>query len=260
MEVEASPSATGRVLAIGDVHGCHTALCTLLDRLMITSHDTLIFLGDLVDRGPATRAVLDEVCSLQQSVRTVLIQGNHEEMFLAAVNLGHELTADVLVKHPGHADWLAWGGRETVASYGGCLANVPVEHVNLLQLMLPYWETETEIFVHAQVRPEIDLPLQGPATLRWRKLTGKEPLHKSGRRVICGHTSQKKGRPLIYPGGICIDTYACGGQWLSCLDVGGDEILQVSTDGKKLRKLRLNAAAKRGYIKVETNMLGDSLE
>ena len=74
----------GRLIAIGDVHGCVHALDTLLAEIRPRSTDTLVFLGDLVDQGHDSREVLDRLLALQTQCHVVLIEGNHEEMMLAA--------------------------------------------------------------------------------------------------------------------------------------------------------------------------------
>ncbi len=77
----------GRTLAIGDVHGCSTALDALLALVAPTSSDVLVFLGDLVDKGPDSRGVIERLLALQHAVaRLVLVLGNHDEHLLAAVD------------------------------------------------------------------------------------------------------------------------------------------------------------------------------
>ena len=76
--------AEGRIIAVGDVHGCAHALDALLDVILPEADDTLVFLGDLVDQGPETREVLERVIELKLRCCVVLIEGNHEEMMFAA--------------------------------------------------------------------------------------------------------------------------------------------------------------------------------
>lgn len=73
-----------RHLAIGDIHGCIKALTTLLDFVRLRKDDTIITLGDYVDRGPDSRAVLDLVIELDSSHHLVPLRGNHEIMMLDA--------------------------------------------------------------------------------------------------------------------------------------------------------------------------------
>jgi serine/threonine protein phosphatase 1 len=77
-------ASSQRVIAIGDVHGCIHALDAVLEAIAPTASDTIIFLGDLIDNGHDTRQVLERIVELRSRCQVVLIQGNHEEMMLAA--------------------------------------------------------------------------------------------------------------------------------------------------------------------------------
>ena len=97
-----------RTLAIGDIHGCLTALTTLLDFVAPAADDRLIALGDYVDRGPDSRGVLDLLIALHARGRLVALRGNHDEMMLEARAGPTE----------NHSMWLACGGLHTLQSYG----------------------------------------------------------------------------------------------------------------------------------------------
>ena len=94
-------------LAIGDVHGCHTALASLLEVVGPTSADCLVFLGDYIDRGPASRSVMDLLISQSKLHSCVFLRGNHEVMVLEARD--DALKANL---------WQSYGGLETLYSYG----------------------------------------------------------------------------------------------------------------------------------------------
>src|SRR5690349_9006235 len=94
-----------RLLAIGDIHGCLTALDALLDAVAPQADDQIVALGDYVDRGPDSRGVLDRLIALHAGGRVVALRGNHDVMMLEARN-GRDL------------GWLAVGGKETLLSYG----------------------------------------------------------------------------------------------------------------------------------------------
>ena len=68
----------GRTLAIGDIHGSYAALATLLPVVSPGSDDTIVVLGDVVDRGPGSREAIDTLLELGKRCRVILIQGNHE--------------------------------------------------------------------------------------------------------------------------------------------------------------------------------------
>ncbi len=204
-----------RTIALGDIHGCHTALELVLDRLQLTAGDTLVVLGDIVDRGPGSKQAIDLMLELQQNCRVVFLLGNHEEMMLGGKN------GDSIEKM-----WLRYGGWETLSSYGGGYGLVPDSHWEFLESALPYWETDSEIFLHANLEPGVPLPKQTGEWLRWTRLSGQEKPHECGRRAICGHTSLSQGIPWILEGWVCIDTWCYGGEYLTALDVTNDLVYQ----------------------------------
>lgn len=213
----------GRTLAIGDIHGSDVALETLVRELSLKADDTLVVLGDVVDRGPGSRQAVEQLLRCREDCRVVLILGNHEEMMVDALALAVGTWTD---------DWLRFGGAATVTSYGGEDYEVPQEHFEFLQSGLDYWQTDSALFVHANLEPGVPLAEQTPEWLRWTHLTGRERPHPSGRRVICGHTPQKSGIPLVRAGWVCVDTFAWGGGWLTALDVDADEFVQTNQSGE----------------------------
>ncbi len=211
---------TGRTLAIGDIHGCDVALNTLLPALSISPEDTVVVLGDVVDRGPGSKQVIDRLLQLSQECRLIFILGNHEQMML-----------DALVRGGPVEPWLRYGGTATLFSYDGDPQKIPAAHVEFLQSGRDLWETDDELFIHANLEPDVALDCQTEEWLRWTHLSGRETPHPSGKLVVCGHTPQKSGLPLTLSGWICIDTFACGAGWLTCLDVASDEYFQASQSG-----------------------------
>lgn len=208
-----------RTIAIGDVHGCDTALQMLLTVVDPEPDDTLVFLGDLVDRGPGTKQVLEQVLRWQRRCQVVVIQGNHEEMMLRA------LAGD------GWNMWMQFGGEEALESYGGRTSDIPAAHIDLLESAVDYWETLSTIFIHANLQSHLPLDEQPEVWLRWTHLTGYERWYDPPRRVICGHTPQKRGLPLIFPGWVCLDTDCQRGGWLTALDVDADWVYQANEQG-----------------------------
>jgi len=213
-------SVPGRILAIGDIHGCDVALETLLSTMSVSSADTVVVLGDAVDRGPGTRQVVERLLQLAKECRLVFILGNHEQMLLDVVATGSPAEP-----------WLQYGGSATLASYGGDPRNIPAAHLQFLRSGLDFWETSRELFIHANLEPGLDLDQQPDEWLRWTHLSGHELPHPSGKRIVCGHTPQKDGIPRVLDGWVCIDTFACGTGWLTCLDVATDEYCQATQSG-----------------------------
>ena len=216
-----------RTIAIGDIHGTSSALDALLAAVRPTPDDTLVFLGDYVDRGPDTRGTLERILALRQSLRVVCLRGNHEVMMLAARRSNSERRM-----------WMSVGGAQALASYGkapgltGTLDDVPPEHWDFLEKgLLPSHETETHIFVHANVDPGRPLAEQTEEHLYWEFLQGPVR-HISGKTVVVGHSSQRSGQPLDYGSIVCIDTYAYGGGWLTALDVATRSYWQADVLGR----------------------------
>ena len=211
----------GRTLAIGDIHGCDEALAVLLRELQITPEDTVIALGDVIDRGPDSKRCIDLLLELKACCRFQHLMGNHEEMFLDALYGGEWADA-----------WPRYGGMEMLHSYRGRFSDIPPEHLDFIRSGLPYIETDSTIFSHAAIRCEYPLEAQDKHWLRWSRI-GRHCLpHFSGKRVICGHTAQSSGLPLILPGWVCIDTCVYGdGGALTALDVDNDLIYQTEQSG-----------------------------
>lgn len=215
---------SGRTLAIGDIHGCDTALETLLGQLQVTADDCVVVLGDIVDRGPGSRQVVERLMELQRQCRFHYVKGNHEQMLLEAI----EITWDQQKLR----NWLRYGGREVLNSYGGSLDQIPEAHLDFMRNAADYHETSTEVFVHANLEPDIPLPEQHELWLRWSRYTGQEPPLESGQRVVCGHSVQRAGLPVRSRGWTCIDTFVYGDGWLTCLDVLTDEFFQADQRGR----------------------------
>ncbi len=213
-----------RTLALGDIHGCLTALTTVLDAASLTNDDRLITLGDYVDRGPDSRGVIDWLIERKSTVGNLIaLRGNHDMMMLAAREC------------QGVADWLSVGGRETLASYGEPIRveNVPAEHWQFLEAdCRDYFELDDCFFVHGNVDPQLPLEEQSPLVLHWEKCHDPQP-HISGKTMICGHTAQKSGLPLNMGHAICLDTWVYDpAGWLTCLNVDSGEYWQANERGQ----------------------------
>jgi serine/threonine protein phosphatase 1 len=219
-----------RHLAIGDIHGCNTALEGLIAFVGLRSDDTIVFLGDYVDRGPGSAAVLDFVISLGKTHKVIPLRGNHELMML-----------DSREKKSLLFSWLRYGGEETLASYSETVdperpfAQVPKAHMEFLENELwSYYECDTHFFVHANADADKALPEQPDSSLYWRRFKDPER-HISNKIMVCGHTIQESGEPAFNGHAICIDTWAYGDGWLSCLDVESGIVWQANEAGETRR-------------------------
>lgn len=219
-----------RTIAIGDIHGHLKPLAALIDALAPDVTDTLVFLGDYIDRGPDTRGVIDLILSLRAHCQVVTILGNHEEMQMTSL-LGKELLNF----------WRQFGGIETLASYGiygiptrdDLQERIPREHWLFLAACVDFYETDSHIFVHAAYDPVLPCIEQKWDTLRWnRPLDPLLPPHCSEKVVIVGHSPQMAGK--IYDGDhiICVDTGCGHGGLLSAYEISTRQLWQATEDGQ----------------------------
>jgi serine/threonine protein phosphatase 1 len=190
-----------RAYAIGDVHGCLAPLEQLLDRIEVeirgrpAAKTSIVFLGDLIDRGPSSAQVVERLRTYSPpGAATHFIMGNHEEVMLRVLAGETELVAS----------WLRFGGAETLRSYGvdprelaGLTSDalvarlreaVPTEHVEFLESFADSISFGGYLFVHAGIRPGIDLAEQSQADLRWIREPFLGDLTDHGFVVVHGHT------------------------------------------------------------------------
>jgi serine/threonine protein phosphatase 1 len=218
-----------RTLAIGDIHGCLRAFDAILEEVDPQPDDVLVTLGDYVDRGPDSKGVLERMLELKTRCRFLPLKGNHDLMMLAARQDQEHF-----------ADWLEIGGKQTLVSYQApedwqtFVGAIPITHWSFLSDdCLPYHETDTHFFVHANVYPDYALTEQPGYMLYWETLEpGTWRRHKSGKTMVCGHSEQRLGRPLVLDHAICIDTWVYGDGWLTCLDVGLEVYWQANERGQ----------------------------
>ena len=214
----------GKIFAIGDIHGCLSKLEALITRIEIDRcNDTLVFIGDYIDRGPDSKGVIEFVLDLRERFGTVVcLKGNHEEMFLNYVC--HGTDKDL---------YLLNGGDTTIASYGyreipeGVQIDVPETHMSFFKSLLLWYETAQYIFVHAGLRDRIPLEDQDSRDLLWIRY---EFIHSScdfGKTVVFGHTPTSHAEPLFLPGRIGIDTGAVYGGPLTCVELPTQRVYQA---------------------------------
>ena len=220
----------GRTIAIGDIHGCRDALAALIDAIQPDSSDTIVTLGDYLDRGPHSRGVVEYLIGLSRRCRLIPLLGNQEEMFLDALR-------DISTLRK----WLTCGGADALRSYGWApggpkraLAEwFPELHRIFLASCRPYFETATHLFLHAGYVPELQMEEQSGLALRWRVTDAATTVpHCSGKIAIVGHTRQLSGEVLDMGFLMCIDTNCARDGWLTAIDVGVGRIWQANRDGR----------------------------
>lgn len=214
-----------RTIAIGDIHGCSRALCRLLEVIEPEQQDTIVTLGDYINRGIDSKGVLEQLIELEHRCRLVSLLGNHEEMLLGA----REGRSDLQF-------FLNCGGDSMLDSYGstGQLSLVPRDHFAFVERCRNYFENDRFIFLHANYKPEISLERLDVHTLRWLSLRDYVPAapHCSGKVAVVGHTPQESGDILDLGYLKCIDTACCTNGWLTALDVESGRKWQANERGE----------------------------
>ena len=201
-----------RILAIGDIHGCLDKLISLMDIIDIDPEkDTLVFIGDYIDRGAQSKGVVDYLLELvERQERVILLKGNHEQMFELYLSGKDRLT------------FLANGGDATLRSYGMDLhsaeANrIPNAHIRFFDKLRLCHETDQYIFVHAGLKSNIPLKDQDQLDMLWIRDEFIYSDFDFGKRVIFGHTPFRQ--PLVLDNKIGIDTGAVYGNKLTCVEL-----------------------------------------
>ena len=231
--IDAALEPGRRVYCIGDVHGRVDLLRELHgliaeDARSFEGHRAIIYLGDLIDRGMNSCEVVDLLLDDPLAgFEAVYLKGNHEQTLLD------------FLEYPEQAEgWLAWGGRETVASYGVALppglrradpqairddlvALIPERHVEFFRGMAVYHEVDDYLFVHAGIRPGVPLHEQSDTDLMWIRGEFLESEEDHGRVVVHGHSITEQVE--MRPNRIGIDTGAYCSGVLTCLVLEGQE-------------------------------------
>jgi serine/threonine protein phosphatase 1 len=225
---ESHSLGTQRILAIGDIHGCSTALGRLIDAIDPGPDDLIVTLGDYIDWGPDSRGVIEQLIALSGRCRLVPLLGNHEEMLLEALDSNDQLRY-----------WLNFGGDRTLLSYPYVEGSgmIPEDHLQFLRGCRDYFETATFIFAHANYDHRMPMDQVGGTKLRWEFIdpAGQRP-HISGKTVVVGHTPQVSGQVLDLGFLVGIDTDCSRGGWLTGLDLGSGQVIQASQRGDVRRQ------------------------
>ena len=216
-------SLMNKIFAIGDIHGCLEKLGELVDKIDIDyKKDTLVFVGDYVDRGNSAKEVVDYVLRLKSEYKNVIcLLGNHERMFL---NYLKGVDEDMYLRN---------GGINTLRSYEILPSDntekrkrkIPAEHLQFFESLLFYYETDDYIFVHAGIRPGMPLKNQELEDLLWIRNEFMEAEDDFGKIIVFGHTPVMS--PLIGKNKIGIDTGAVYGGKLTSVELPEIKIYQV---------------------------------
>jgi serine/threonine protein phosphatase 1 len=190
----------GQTFVIPDIHGRFDLLCSGLAQIAERSRDkanVIVALGDYVDKGPASREVIDRLLAgVGEGLRLVTLKGNHDAMMVDAVRDPSNM-----------ASWLAKGGDTALASYGGEIVNVPQSHVDWLNRLQLLHVDDHRLYVHAGIDSELPLHRQNEQTLLWKRYPKGFPGGFGKLHVVHGHDNCPDG-PLLYEGRTNLDTLA----------------------------------------------------
>jgi serine/threonine protein phosphatase 1 len=169
-----------RTFAIGDIHGCAATLRRLvIEKLRPLPDDRILLLGDLIDRGPDSKGVLDFIFELRESGLSVdSIRGNHEEMYLQSCDDHYYLDL-----------WHANGGLATLASFqADGPGDIPHRYRDFLKDLPLYILLDNFVIVHAGLNFDVPNPLADTEAMLWTRSPFVDRQRIGGRRLICGHT------------------------------------------------------------------------
>jgi len=179
--------------AIGDIHGRHDLLQILLreiDGYAAGQPYKLVFLGDLIDRGPDSAAVVQTVRGLQarSPERVICLKGNHEAMMVGAVDASSQSSTVGL--------WLMNGGQEALRSFGvQFVRDTPPDVVEWARQLPSFYEDERRYYVHAGLDPRRSRDDQDDETRLWIRGPFLNAKHDFGKHIVHGHTPLRTGRP-----------------------------------------------------------------
>src|SRR5437868_813036 len=229
-----------RAYVVGDIHG----RVDLLEHLLAKIHadlqrrparkTLLVFVGDLIDRGPSSAQVIERLrCYRRDGVQPVFLLGNHEEVLLRIIG-GDSSVVD---------SWLQFGGLQCLHSYGVTLAQlrgksaeevveivrtiIPTEHVEFLETFVDSCRFGDYLFVHAGIRPGVDVDQQSQSDLRWIRDPFLFDDSNHGFVVVHGHTISDEVDER--PNRIGIDTGAYRSGVLTALAIEGTERWLIDT-------------------------------
>jgi serine/threonine protein phosphatase 1 len=212
-----------RAYVVGDVHGRLDLLEDLLAKIHAelqhrpAAKTLLVFVGDLIDRGPQSAQVIERLRTYRRpGIRPVFLLGNHEEVLLRILNGDVQLITK----------WRWFGGSECLRSYGvdpealGRLSDadalaavrsaIPTEHIRFLESFADSCRFGDYLFVHAGIRPGIELDQQQQADLRWIREPFLQDETDHGFIVVHGHTISEQVDECANRVGIDTGAYRTG--------------------------------------------------
>ncbi len=184
-----------RLIGISDIHGELEKLCRVLEKVSPQKDDTVVFMGDYIDRGAKSKEVVQKIIDMQKVCNCVYLIGSHEYALL------HANSDD-------YYHYLFWnyGGVKTVESYGS-FDNILKIHGDFFKSLKFYYINGKYLFIHAGIRDGIPLEKQDEVDMVYIRREFYNKPHSLPYKIIFGHTEFDE--PLIQSDKICIDT-GCG--------------------------------------------------
>ena len=232
MALHKKTRASGRLFAIGDIHGCPDEVDAILSAIAPARGDTVVFVGDYVDRGPAARDVIDLLIERKQNdAEIVFLKGNHEDMMLSFLGL------------PGRygESFLPNGGAQTLDSYDvtestldHAIEQIPESHIDFLKTLGTSYLRPPFLFVHAGIQPLRQLEEQNVEDMLWIRQEFIFNPHQIGATVVFGHTPMRAVM-VDLPYKLGIDTGLVYGGKLSCVEFSEGVLYQVARGSRQVK-------------------------
>src|ERR1700730_7797572 len=226
-----------RIYAIGDIHGRADPLAALLRQIDVdctlypSSRPIVVFIGDYIDRGPASREVLDLLLGCERTREAVFLKGNHETFV-------HRFLSEPAVLD----EWRLYGGLETLVSYGlkpsinpdvreqaklakELARTIPKRHLEFLESLNPAFSCGDFLFVHAGIRPGVPIRKQREEDLLWIREEFLSCEQRFEKFVVHGHTPVPT--PDFRSNRINIDTGAFATGRLTCIVIESTSIVEL---------------------------------
>jgi len=232
-----------RTFVVGDIHGCADEVDRLLEAIAPSAADTVVFLGDYIDRGPSPKAVIDRLLRLRrEGPRCVFLRGNHEDMFLSFLGYRGQYGDAFLFN----------GGEATLRSYGlegkpapVVAARLPSSHVEFLLSLQLQFRHASFLCVHAGLAPDRPLEEQREEDLLWIRDEFILHAHPFPFTVVFGHTPRREVLVQL-PHKVGLDTGLVYWNKLSCLELERREIWQIRRGDVEVRRRLLRARTRLG--------------
>lgn len=206
-----------RIFAIGDIHGCLDKLVLLMRLIEVDPEtDSLVFIGDYIDRGDHSKEVVDYLVDVKRRFpQTFFLLGNHEQMLLEYLDGKNE---EAFLYNGGDKTLRSyWGGEARPESSANPHPWLPADHRDFYRSLLPYYQFDEYIFVHAGLRNGVPLDQQDLNDLIWIREEFFYSAYDFGRTIVFGHTPFPQ--PFIHNRRIGIDTGAVYGNRLTALEL-----------------------------------------